>query len=203
MVVSTPAAYALKIYNAAGELVKVLPAPVSSSQAAPSRVAPDASSFVPGNGGVVHFDLGTGSSTQWDGRNEQGALVASGHYTAQLVERNDGASLSLAYGSVTVLAIPGHGGILENLAMVPDRAVGQAGSVDFLFAGTPGAVVTARIYSVSGELVATLGNCGYTGKLVLRSADMNLAPGIYAAVIEAGVPGSRTERKIVKFCLAP
>jgi flagellar hook assembly protein FlgD len=202
-VVSSPAAYALRIYNTAGELVKELPAPVSSSQTAPSRVVPDASSFVPSAGGVIHFDLGTGSSTQWDGRNEQRELVASGQYTAQLVERNDGASLSLAYGSVTVLDIPGKGGILDKMAAVPNPAfAGRDNAVEFLFQGAPGAVVTARIYNVSGELVATLDNGGWANRLNLRFADRKLAPGIYVAVFEAGLPGAGAEKRIVKFCLA-
>jgi hypothetical protein len=75
--------------------------------------------------------------------------------------------------------------------------------VEFFFQGVPGAVVTARIYNVSGELVATLDNAGVANSLVLRVADRKLAPGIYVAVFEAGLPGAAAERKIVKFCLAP
>jgi hypothetical protein len=194
--------YALRIYNAAGELVKQLPAPVSSSQAAPSRVVPDAASFVPGAGGVVHFDLGVGSSTMWDGRNEHGELVASGQYTVQLVQRNDGASLSLAYSSVTVLDIPGKGGILEGLAAVPNPAPAGSGDVVvFLFKGAPGTAVRASIYNVAGERVATLDNGGWANSLSLRVTDLKLAPGIYAAVFEAGLPGASAETKILKFCL--
>jgi hypothetical protein len=130
-------------------------------------------------------------------------LVASGQYTAQLVERNDGASLSLAYSSVTVLDAARRGGILDNLAALPDPPLAGLGVVvEFRFKGAPSVLVRAHIYNVAGELVAALDNGGWSNSLSLRATDMKLASGIYIAVFETGPAAEGAEKKIVKFCVA-
>jgi hypothetical protein len=202
-VISDGRFYEVKVFNSAGELVRTLPAPLGSSQNAPSRIVPSERTITVNNqSGAVQplaIDLGSGW-VAWDGRNGQGQAVASGSYTLQLVETSGSAPKTLGASTVTVLNTSNGTATLSALAVIPNPVeAGRNIRLEIRFQSVPGTRAIGRIYNVAGELVVTLVNDSDPNKFILDLGDRKLASGVYLVAVWATAPWGEMDRQTTRF----
>lgn len=195
----------LDIFNSAGELVYSK----SLSSLAPGAVTfgTDGAAFSPNNdpnavplkGQAMDFSLqranGTQASWRWDGRNAQGAVVASGDYTVRLRSSRQGGYSTTVVRSITVLK----NGSMPDPApyLWPNPAGASTKFLQISYQWQPGSWAYARAYNAAGELVARGADTGAKGLLSLR-ADQ-LAGGIYIVEFELRGGDGVEYRKLIKL----
>jgi flagellar hook assembly protein FlgD len=166
----------VRIYNAAGELVRliILPAvpgasrlellgdsfgleldPVTGQAVQPFKIG------VVGNGGTVY--------TSWDGLNSLGAPVASGTYNLQLVSNEGGRTTVVESRSLSVLKAPESSRLLDQAQLGPNPLVG-GGRVQLFYDPallSANESVVAQVYNLAGELVAMAEDPARLGRVSL------------------------------------
>jgi hypothetical protein len=199
----------LTIYNSAGEVVANIPLTVSLSIGVVS-VSLTATSYDP------DYSPSTGQATkamdffvtsssgpnplplQWWGTNDQGAPVASGTYTAQLVYYAPGGTKTIVDKPFTVISSRTMG--FTGLFAVPNPA--QHGDpLEIMY--NPISLnysVVGMLYNLDGQLVEQSSDPG-PSPLVFRTDD--LASGVYIAVVEMTTAGSSSvvSRGVVKVAI--
>ncbi len=207
--ISSGDSYTVRIFNAAGEQVAQLMAS-SGSGSSPSHFLADKATLAlgpdAGPAGTVTFDLGNGVLVAWDGTDSQGQHVASGHYTAQLLAGDGGASKAVSSAGLTVLNV---GGSLMGKAVAAPNplnlmssAGAQPGSLPAIVVAynpVPGMEVRARLYNSAGELVAQGTNDSTLGRLQIQFARGRISSGIFILALEARAPWGSFERQSLKF----
>jgi hypothetical protein len=185
-VLDLPSQATLSIFNSAGELVYNVP--LSSYPSPVASMSPDK--------GSLKLTLQNGSTQDfaWDGRNNQGMIVASGSYTAHLVVSSPGGSKTIQDFPVTWIN-PGAGPDGAPLAYPnPAHAGSQGPMISYR-----GPQALARLYNLAGELVAQASD---TGGGLLAFHVPALAAGIYMIDFESVQAGQRS-RKLIKWAVLP
>lgn len=179
-----PQPASLVLYNAAGEAVRHYdPAalgldPVDLGRAEPGRVE-----LKDRQGGLAWFDL--------DGLNDHGQPLAGGSY--HLVLRYaEGMGTHTVVRAVVVVPLPG-GDPLEGAGL--ERNPVPPGQPLVIRHRPCDCSLRARLYDLSGGLVATAGGDGQ-GRLELGSGD--LAGGVYLVDLWLEAPGERPQRRVIK-----
>jgi hypothetical protein len=207
-VLAVTAQNSLDIYNSAGELVTQLSLPSTGRFSALSLASDSYGVKYDDHSGVIAssslFALtvtdehGVPSTVYWDGRNAQGLPVVSGSYIAELV-----------YG------IPGGGNrVVESKSFVVLQAGDSAGLAGSYAAPNPvqhGADLVlhypvsaqyrcvARLYSLSGELIAYAEDPGQLGELRINTGA--IASGVFFAQLEKLSGGAVAGRMALKVAV--
>lgn len=191
------------IYNTAGEIVRVLTGPWVDPANMDLQI-PDV--FAPGGGSTAQFTFGDGGMLQWDGKNFEGALVATGEYIVKVeVRAADGFTVTSNKTMTVIRQNPGT--VLGEVKCYPNPYVvvnTAAGNMRFAWTGTGPGRVNIKIYNAAGELVTAV-----ESPMSALSADWNMktmyegnyASGFYIAVIEGVLSTGEKERKAVKLAI--
>jgi hypothetical protein len=190
----------LRIFNSAGEQVRLLAAYAHGGQQ-PSRLIPDSSSIAFGpDGGPLNklsFDLG-GLSVEWDGLNDLGQRVNSGQYTVQLQSGSMGGAPIIASASITVLNADGS--VLGGAVVGPNPLGAGQSVVHVRMPGAPtGTLVTGRLYNVAGELIMSAANDMQPDRMSFDLGGRSISSGIYLVAVTAKAPWGQVERKTFKL----
>jgi flagellar hook assembly protein FlgD len=197
----------LRIFNSAGEIVKIIPvegltdfgSKVLTVNPAPPEV------FSPGQntgleGSVNYAELTyMGTTVQWDGTNENGTIVNNGVYVIQLVGIDGNGSKTVAQTDLTVM----HSGyeVVNNVKIVPNPVNPlQTGSLVIRYDMMSNAKVTIKVYNVAGELVKTLEDYNAAGE-VRWELNNKVSTGIYILVIYARTDTGMTKTIIEKLAV--
>ena len=202
----------LRIYNSAGELVANLGLPTTTGTGRYGSVRlpeeqyavkyDEASGQIVAGGAfqvVVADEKGVETSVYWDGRNAQGAPVASGSYTAELVYNAPGAGGSHvveAKGFVVLQA--GDPATLGGSFACPNPASHGADIMVSYPTSTRYAAV-ARLYNLAGEMIDQAEDRGHTGKMSFITK--SLASGVYVIKIDKLSGGSVVARTTIKVAI--
>lgn len=184
----------IEIFNSAGERVRRLDPPGDAS-----RLDLDQSGFVPSDLGGQDLKIGYGEGLWmgWDGRNDRGELVNSGSYLVLVRGTQGGQSLSLSR-EVVLLKGPGQDPLAG--ALVAPNPLGPAQTeLRILLPGLAStAPLRARIYSLSGELVAEPSGRAPDGSLRWAVEREGAAAGIYVIELNAQNAEGRRHRRTLK-----
>jgi hypothetical protein len=203
VVLSAPRLWMVRIFNSAGELVRTLHSERDYSGPAPSRLrAMDGTTLVSGGeGAALKLDLGS-TTLAWDGKNEAGQLVQSGQYQIQLVETTDGGQATLETLAVTVVRRAAKTLISDVSATPNPWMAGQAaGALVVRFTTPPRTQVLGRVYTLDGQLVATLDNHAGEPVLAIDVVGLRMATGVYLVALWARAPWGEVERVTVKIAV--
>jgi flagellar hook assembly protein FlgD len=192
----------VNIYNAAGELVRRLEqASVPGTQV--SLEVEDVF-HISGGSNATTIKLGDAGAMQWDGKNSLGSLVSSGIYEISVEVKERNGYVVHSTKTITVLN-ESSGPIMSGVKFYPNPAVADATYVMRLAwtAAAPGKVVI-RIYNMAGELVTRMES---RMENLFADWDMSsqggerLAPGFYAAVIDAVSTSGEKQRTAIKLAI--
>jgi hypothetical protein len=193
--------YTIRIFNSAGEEVRVIQA-AANAGSAPTRLLADKASLalVPGGGNLVRFDLGNGATAGWDGTNALGQLVSSGVYEVQLVVSQAGTPKTVSHTSVTVLALPN--ALLGDSRLGPNPLHGSVGGsrLHLSLSGAAMLEIQIRVYNLAGELIAPVRIHAQADDLEIQLPS-SLASGIYMVAVSAKAPWGAVDRKVFKLAL--
>jgi flagellar hook assembly protein FlgD len=198
----------LRVYNSAGELVAALDPSSLGAGAVLTSVGlpPNQNTFsLPANAGGsgVPFQVQVqGSSTpltlNWDGRNSQGQMLASGPYTVQLVNIQAGSSQIIMSKGFTILA-PLTQAPLVRMGPNPIGPTDQ--NLVFSFTALPaGQSASVRLYNVAGELITQGTSSSGGGKIMLHIGPWSA--GVYLAIFEVREAGGLRSRQVLRVVIA-
>lgn len=198
----------LKVYNSAGELVRTIR---DTASAVPELA--DLSSMgdiviIENNGTPVNVKYGSnpGDFVQWDGKNEDGQVVAAGNYELQLSVKSEQGSITHTSKSVVVLREDKT--YLDTFEIWPNPYTEDAGSNPIIFnwscktAGETGEVYI-RVYNVAGELVKQIKTKLETATAAwdLKAGLEHVSRGIYVAVISSVNEQGYRDMKVQKLAV--
>ena len=200
----------LSIYNSAGELVARLPLPsAGTGRFAGLRLPEDSygAKYDDRTGAaqgplftvMVMDERGVEQAVTWDGRNAQGVPVASGSYTAELVydvPGSGGRRVVETKGFVVLQA--GDAASLAGSYACPNPSLHGADIVVF-YPVSAQYNAFARLYTLSGELVAQSDDLSHAGQL--RFITRGLASGVYAVQIEKVSGSAVAARTVLKVAV--
>jgi flagellar hook assembly protein FlgD len=195
----------VSIYNSAGELVRRMQQDtVPGTQI--SLEVDDVFHVNSDTSNSTTIKLGGAGTMQWDGKNSLGSIVDSGIYEVS-VELKDKSGFTV-YSTKTITVLNETSGpVISALKAYPNPVViGSSSSPAMRVQWTSAATgkVVIRFYNTAGELVSRLDtkienlfvDWGMT-----TPGGANLAPGFYAAVIEAVSDMGITERVMIKLAI--
>ena len=192
------------IYNEAGEVVKHLYAQVasvpnavmtdvqlSSSVIQPGVVSPNSTSSAQ----IVIQTSSGGVTLSWDGTNDAGAIVTDGSYVIGVHWNNGNGQIQDLTREITVTG----GGHLDQVVAAPNVLTGTNTTVAFSTQSASAYTLRVRVYTVAGELVATV--LGGSGTNQVAWDASGKASGLYLAVAEMTNPqtGTVIGRQILKI----
>jgi flagellar hook assembly protein FlgD len=198
----------LRVFNSAGEIVKVLPVNgITDFGSNDITVSPGV--FSPGDPSGPGGTLSTaditymGTTIKWDGTNENGTIVGNGAYTIQLVGIDSNGAKTIASTDITVL----HSGfnVISNVKIIPNPVdASKSGVVTIKYDVMKNTDVQIKIYNIAAELVRKLRDNTGAGQIQMDidggGAD-RLASGIYVMVIYARTDTGMTKTMIVKLSI--
>jgi flagellar hook assembly protein FlgD len=216
-----PDSISLRLYNSAGELVRSLYQGLA--QDAPTQVLMSQSSLAAGSG-VVSFlfsgalsgilgQSGT-SAIAWDGRNDNGQLVAGGQYYAQIKTTDSFGHSSTLVDSVTVIQavlsqqLNVYNSAGEVVAQVPLTATAMTSRFEVPQPSKALSLDPATGLPLSGFqilLIASTGQQIWTQWNGLNSQGIPVGPGLYTLELVTEEPGQGLQRldKQVQVLTAP
>jgi len=174
----------LTIYNSAGERVRRIELPAgtlySELKLSEQAFAMEAQAG-PSNGYKLELRSAAGVSSQveWDGLTDQGARVRGGSYSVVLVSKQ-GISESKVVTRSFIVLDAGADDPLKNSVAAPNPLKGQDRELQISYAPaamSSGQRVTAELYTLSGERVASGSDSTGMGRLVLGLPQ--LSSGVY------------------------
>ncbi len=197
----------LRVFNSAGEVVKVIPVDGITDYGSDSLSVTPAppSAFSPGDGsggsGSQNFAEITymGTAVQWDGTNENGTMVGNGVYVIQLVGIDSKGSKTIAQTDITVL----HNGyeVVNNVKVIPNPANAMSDKVVIIrYNIMKNATVRVKVYNIAGELVKRMDDYNGIGE-VSWQIDETVASGVYAAVIYARTDKGMSKTVVQKLVI--
>jgi len=192
------------IYNESGEVVRNLYASTADSvtltsgvDIQPGLIAP---SYQGGTGTTATITLTNGLVLSWDGKNNQGSIVANGQYFVE-VKNNDGQGASaIVTKEITVVAkdvAVSTGKVL----VYPNPAPSGTGVIHFQANPAPPVTLTVSLYSLAGELVQKIQGGSGSSKVDWDYASKGVATGVYVAVIEIKDANGGMERRTQKVAV--
>lgn len=195
-----------RIYNTAGELVKVIPV-LSSVTAGSNTLTLDPNppaAFYPDEAGnnkltIYYSDI----VLEWNGTNNNGTIVDNGVYYVQIVNVDANGYETVATANFTVL----HNGyeVINNVKVVPNPLnIQNTDRLLITFDAMSGTKVVARIYNLAGELIVDLENSTSAPNELrwnLMTGVDNVSSGLYIAVIRARTETGLQKIITVKFTI--
>ena len=195
------ATLSILVYNAAGEVVRHLTDIEAASVPAANQVALSAEVIQPGSTlmGVdttLTVSVANGPSVLWDGRTDDGAMVADGTYFVEVKSEGEGGSGTIVVKAVSVL------GVLrpDTVRVMPNVLTGAArvGKVS----ATLGETVRITVYTAAGEEAAVV--WGDAGAGTASWDSTGAASGLYLLVADLyDATGKYEGRKILKAIVQP
>ncbi|MCE5301287.1 MAG: hypothetical protein LLG37_10520 [Spirochaetia bacterium] len=192
----------IKIYNSAGELVRILEKPgvpsgnISLGIEDVVQVGKDMNN--------ITIEYAPGSSIQWDGKNSNGVTVSSGVYEVQVEVQTAEGTSTVASKSVTVLSA-GDKALLTGVKAYPNPltiADELDHDITIQWTAAEDGEAFISIYNMAGEKVdgfRTTLAAGVTGvKWTLKAADVKFSSSVYVIIIEAKAAGGSKQRVVVK-----
>jgi uncharacterized repeat protein (TIGR01451 family) len=167
----------LTVYNHAGEAVRHLAETFSGPMDNITQARVTASVINPTNGasgGVTTSSVMSGSALlgTWDGRNDQGSIVANGQYYIEVKVSDGKGNHSTVQLAVAVLASRDGGNVV-----VKPNLLTLGKPVGIIDGGVAGGTVSVKVFSLTGGLVESLNGVPGSGMVSLNST--NLTSGMY------------------------
>ena len=208
-VVSVKPQNELVIFNSAGEIVAHPPLPVGPTGRSMTTVWMKTESYAPTfnpDGSTVaglrfYFrdESGAVSYTDWDGKNARGVPVASGSYTAQLLYNAGGGGGAKIVESIGFVVIQTSSVASFDGAFAAPNPVLHGDDLKINYPVSLGYSAAARIFNLSGELIAAADDPYASGWMVFKTT--NLAPGVYMVKLEKLSGGASVARRILKVAI--
>jgi hypothetical protein len=210
-VVGAPPTAALQVYNSAGEMVRNIPLPSSSSLPTDFSVA--SSTFVVGTGtpsqgpSGLQIDLklrgsaGASLPLVWDGLSDRGLPVSSGTYLLKLTYALSGQAQVVKTVSVTLLQNPSSPAknAVASAVIAPNPVkMGSGQPLQVSYKVPAYGVAYARAYDMAGELVAEGADSAKSGKLALTA---RLNGGVYLIDFEIRVGSAVLAQRTLKAAI--
>jgi hypothetical protein len=202
----------LRIYNSAGELVRVVPisTPVTGATRLDLAVGTDsyALEIDPATGKAkqpLQVDVignGGASPQTWDGLNDAGVPVASGTYSIQLVSNEGGQSTVVMARSLTVIKIAEDATILANAVVGPNPATSKdiPQIVYDPSSLAPERSCNAIVYNLAGEYIGRADDPNRSGRISLP-LEKAQASGIYLVRFTVQVGSAIVESRLLKLAI--
>lgn len=196
------------VYNEAGEVVRHLTAWVDDASSAgmtnvtlSGGVLEPGAAGTPGTPNQIQILIQSSASAvtlSWDGTDDQGGYVISGHYLLSVHwDGGQGASSDI---SKTVLVVGG--GAREEATVIAEpnllnTSIGQK-RVSFIGPSGQGLTLRVKVFTITGELAASFQGDSETGQAFWNASGM--ASGLYLAVVEKlNASGGLSGRQILKI----
>jgi flagellar hook assembly protein FlgD len=187
----------IRIFNSAGELVRHFDSLTATAGA--SRLDLSTSGFIPG-GTPLKIQYSATDWQGWDGRNDRGEPVAPGSYLIHAISSKEGQQTVMTR-EVVVLTAPG-ADPFEDAVAGPSPLLPSDKVLRIVLPKMPlGVPVTARVYALSGELVATLNERAADGSLSLDAEGRRLAAGVLVIELVGTDSDGRMVRKTLKAAI--
>jgi len=195
----------LKIFNSAGEVVKIIPVD-GISQFGSNEIKviyPESQKpFAPGEDGDTYAIINyMDKEIKWDGTNDFGLIVANGIYTIQLVQVDENAYKTIAETQITVL----HNGyeIINNIRIIPNPVDMRKNSVlIFKFDITRDTKVNVKVYNLAGELIRAFWNAEGVGEIRWNLTEgVKVSSGMYVVVFDATTKTGMNKKVIKRFTI--
>lgn len=202
--ISTTEYAKVTIYNSAGEIVKVFEKQVSSSVSTMLSVQDTA--LVGDNSSTIIISYAPGEYFEWDGKNEQGELVANGVYEIKAEQKFETGYISVAVKSITIFKDRAPDTI-ENLKISPNPYVfvkGGPGIVRITWNSAYSGTVSFKVYNASGEMINRFSkdiSAGFAEWVPFTTGGYKVSSGVYILVVEAVRDTGVRERKIEKIAV--
>ena len=191
---------ALTVFNAGGEIVRHLWQQTDAGQVS-FDLAPALLLLGASVSPTVQVKVQNGPTLAWDGRNDQGRLVADGQYLLQLAHGQPAAPTVVCVRAVQVLSVKG-GDWLEAVQAAPNPlAVGETLRLQWTF--LPAGSLVAQVYSIEGGLVFTAERELAAGSGDWRMNLPRLSPGLYGLVLHLQFSGQGPQQRLVKLAVRP
>jgi hypothetical protein len=185
----------ITIYNAAGEVVRHL-TDLEAADLGPgaTQVSLSASVISPGSTAdpTLTISIAGGTSVVWDGRSDNGSLVADGTYYVEVRSEGEGGTGTVVEKAVAVLAP-----LASHLMSIQPNVLSSTSPTATIL-GPVGTTLRVVIYTAAGEKAAQSWGIPGTGQAIWDSTGK--APGLYLAVINSyDTSGKMTDRIIKKL----
>ena len=194
----------LKIYNSAGELVRVINADKTSINQAALKVS---DVVIVGNGNTnIQVEYAQGQFISWDGNNSQGRTVDSGVYVMNVEVSTANGLVIMASKNITIINAKTTGGI-SDVKIYPNPFMLEGASVNratIKWTASGQGIMKVYIYNMAGELIRKIET-----DLLSSSVDWdlktlsgkNISSGIYIVVLQANKVSGETSRETLKFTI--
>ena len=199
----------LLIFNSAGEIVArpLLPSLPAGSRLTAVSLDKDQFSPLYGADGTAVVGLrfwltdekGVLHPLDWDGRNSDGAPVASGSYIAELVYSPKGAGGVQVVESKSFVVLQGGADTALEGAFAAPNPVRRADTLKAYYPAAAGSRVQAVLYDLAGQAVATAVDPSGGGSLSVPTG--GLAGGIYLLELEKHSGRGVLARRLLKIAL--
>ena len=183
------------VYNSAGEALRHLSLSLGPG-ADPTQLRLGDSKLVSGST-TVQVSVDGGGSAIWDGRNDEGRLVAAGDYMLRLESFDAQGGRKDASASVTVLRDADHSTFTAIAA--PNPASTKDSGVHVAVSAPPLWTISATAYNTAGEAVAQLQT--EPQGLFWDLSRRGYAGGFYLLVVQGQGPGGESKRLTLKVAL--
>ncbi|HUO58921.1 MAG TPA: isopeptide-forming domain-containing fimbrial protein, partial [bacterium] len=192
------------VYNETGEVVRHLYAWVDDpGKATITGVVMSSGVIEPtGNAGSTPtqlvMSLSNGVTVTWDGKNDSGAYVGSGQYFVEIHSADGSGGESVFTNQVTVRDV-NTSGVYGVVTADPNALVGGNTVTTFKSGSTVPITLRARIYTVAGELVATVQSSSGSNQATWDAS--GLSSGLYLALVDSLDPakGGIVQRQVLKI----
>jgi hypothetical protein len=192
------------IYNEAGEIVRHLYALTDDPGNDPALGAVLSTNVIQPGGGAgapsqVSIILSNGTTVVWDGKSDSGTFVQNGQYLIEVHTADGKGGEATVNQSISVLNVARD--LSHSILCLPNLLdTSNNWSASFQDNADPGTTLTARLYTLAGELIREIP--GGVGTAQLSWDAQGLASGVYLAVVEArGADGGLVNRQILKVAV--
>lgn len=194
----------MRIYNRAGEIVKVIRDTSTTATAVSVDAIPDVIAFTIASP-TAYFTYAHGMNMMWDGRNERGVLVSNGTYELQFV-LNRGGGEELQAAKTIIILTEERGEFLRNIVVSPNPYNGEIQPfIEFSWHGSTGTgTLEVSIYNIKGELVRKLRTRieqGFVRWDVNTQDGGSAAAGVYVVKVSAVNAEGRVQIETVKMAI--
>lgn len=194
----------MRIYNRAGELVKVVRDDNPATLSVSVDLVPDVIAFTAANPDAYLY-YAPGLSFAWDGTTDRGNLIANGTYELQFVLNRGGGEMYEASKTIIVLT-EARDEFLADPVIKPNPFDGEARPfIEISWAGSTGTGdVEISIWNLKGELVRKLNSrveAGFINWDVNSTGGGSAAAGVYVVKIKARNQSGQTQVKTVKLAI--
>jgi hypothetical protein len=205
-VVSVEEYIELKIFNSAGEIVRVIRE--NKAVSTDLSLADDEILGIPDDGSTVPVKYNAaGDSIPWDGKNDQGKVVSSGNYELQVTVKT--LQGTVVNASKTVIVLRQDKTYLDKLSVYPNPYEASTAAPGVTFAWTfktTGETGTAviRVYNVAGELVKMIKAdlAAMSATWDLRTEDNeHISRGFYVVILTAKNAAGYGDNKSTKMAV--